>query len=224
MEVRPEEDARGVGEAGRGRGQAAAGGVEAGELGPVHRVGGVLGAGEVAHDEAEVEEAEAGGRGGEGVELGGVEAHARHARVELDRGRQALLAAAGVGDPGVDLAEGVEDRGDAAGGGFGLGAGGEAVEDVERGGGRNVRAERDRLVEVGDEEGAAAFVGEHGGDAGGAEAVGVGLDHAGGGGAAEAGAERAVVRPDRPEVDLEKRACVAGFNLVHVRLRSVANP
>ena len=63
----------------------------------VHRIVGLLGAGQVAHDQTQVERVEVGA--GEALELVFGEAQAAHAGVDLERGRQPLLA--GAGERGV---------------------------------------------------------------------------------------------------------------------------
>jgi hypothetical protein len=59
--------------------------LEAAELLPVHRVGLVLGAGKMAHDEAQLDPFEPPWALGERVELGPAQAEPRHAAVDLER-------------------------------------------------------------------------------------------------------------------------------------------
>jgi hypothetical protein len=114
-----------------------------------------------------------------------------------------------VGRPGVDLGEAVQDRRHPMPRALGLGSGREAVQHEDFGR-RQKRAERERLVEVRDEELSAPLGCECRRDDRRAEAIGVGLDDRGTSGDAETAAEHTVVGANGAKVDSEHRACVAG--------------
>jgi len=86
----------------------------------------------------------------------------------------------------------------------------EAVEDMDLGSGQN-RPQSDPFFDMGDKKDPAAGGGKRRGDALGAEAVGVGLDHCAQGGAAEAFAHAAIVGDDRVEIDGQDGAGQTGI-------------
>ena len=131
-----------------------------------------------------------------------IEAEAVHAGVDVQDGGvegEVGLRPAGNGVSRADYG------GDVVGevGGFGAGQG--AVEHGDHRAGQE-GAQGERLVEVGHEEVPAAGGEEGGGDAGGAEAVGVGFHHAGDGAGGVARDQAAPVGGDGGEVDFEDGA------------------
>ena len=81
----------------------------------------------------------------------GAEAQPVHAGVEMDHRVERPVEALGGGAPGVELAEMVEHRRQAVLDEVALGAGKQAVQHVDRVVGQDA-AQRDGLVDVGDEE------------------------------------------------------------------------
>ena len=138
--------------------------------------------GQVAHHEHRTNAVEGLRIGAQAVGIKRGQAHARHPRVELDRGRQHAVQLAGAGAPLRDLRGVVQYRGQAVLDEVRGGAGHAAVQDVDRAVQRHQGAQAYRFVEVGGEEHAAALARERGCDPVHAQAVGVGLHHAGAGG------------------------------------------
>jgi hypothetical protein len=91
----------------------------------------------------------------ERLELRLSEAQAAHAGIDLQRGRQALAAPSSEAGVAGELTGMVEDRDQPGGGDRVLGPGGQAVQDEDRGV-RQARAERPALLDLRDEELAAA--------------------------------------------------------------------
>ena len=104
-----EEDARRVGEACRGRRQTRALRLEELALRLVHGMRRVLGAGEVAHDEAKIEAVEPRRLIGEAVDFVRRQAKAAHAGVQVDDGGPRIVIEAAP-RPALDLAEIVQHR------------------------------------------------------------------------------------------------------------------
>ena len=178
-----EEQAARVGEAGRRRRQLGAQRLEALALQGVDRAVRRVGAGEVAHHQREVDCLQQRRLGGQLVDLVVRHAEPVDAGVDVDGGRQAPSARAAVGRPVAHLGDAAEHRAQVEAGIVRLGAGQQAVENID--GGARLHLARDAaFVERGDEEGLAAFVGERLGDRPEPEAVGVRLDDAGALGAA----------------------------------------
>ena len=71
---------------------------------------------------------------------------------------------------------------------------------------------------MGDEEGGAAFPGKHAADLGGAQAIGIGLDHAGAAHSAQPLLQQAIIGPHRIQIDGEDGAGQRG----RVALREAA--
>src|SRR5262249_25958291 len=98
------------------------------------------------------------------------------------------------------LGDAAEDRAQVEAGIMRLGAGQQAVENIDRGAGLHLAGDA-AFVQRGDEEGLAALVGERLGDRADAEAVGVGLDDAGALGAARGLVQTRPVGAQGGEVD-----------------------
>ena len=130
----------------------------------------------------------------------------------MDDGVERPLVALGGGTPGVELAEMIEHRRQAVLDEVGLGAGKQAVQHVDRMLGQNA-AQRDALVDMGDEELPAAFRCQARPDDGGAGAIGIGLEHGGTVDRAAGGppriAQAAPVGGDGAEIDREDGASPA---------------
>ena len=105
----------------------------------------------MTHDEPEPDAFESPRTFGERIDLGLAQAEPRHAAVDLERRGQRPVEAPAVGRPGVDLGKAVQDRRHPMHRAGGLGAGREPVQHEELGL-RQPRADRERLVEVSDEE------------------------------------------------------------------------
>jgi hypothetical protein len=196
-----EKDAWRVGEARRHRRQAPAPLLETQALRLVHRVLGLVGAGEVADEQGGCEAVKPFRLGRQRLGLDRRKPQPAHAGVHLHHRPQPGARGARLRRPTLDRFEVVEHRHQGVGGKRGLGAGEVAVEHIDARLGERA-PERHRLGEGGDEEVAAAGGGELGRHLRGAEAVGVGLDHRGRRHPlADRGDDRAPIAPDRREVD-----------------------
>ena len=118
------------------------------------------------------------GLGREPLHLGLGHAEAVHAGIDVEGGRQPAPARAAVGRPLAHLGEAGEHGAQVEAGVVRLGAGQQAVQDVD-GGTRLHLAGGAPLVDGGDEEGLAALVGKGAGDGREPQPVGVGLEDAG---------------------------------------------
>jgi hypothetical protein len=127
-------------------------------------------------------------------------AKARHAGIELQRGGQIATKSLGRLGPGVDLLERIE-HGDNAG--FCANAFAtrqQAIEHIESGIFCQMRAQDQRLAEMGHEEIAAAFIKESLCNLLGPEPIGIGLDHRAHGAAGNL-AQTGVIGADRTKID-----------------------
>ena len=192
--------------------------IEGRKLAGVQGIGGFLGRGEVAHHILHLYPREAPGIVGQRRHLGRLQAEPRHAGIDVDQRRQPARPdparrlpgrRSGIGRIGLDLAEIVERRDQAVFGQGGGGLGGGAAKGIDVGLGQD-GADFHALVDEGDEEVPAAGAPKRLRDLGGAEPIGVGLDHGAASGCGQAGLEIAVIGGDGAEIDAQHSAGVAG--------------
>ena len=178
MVVRPEEDARGVGEGGRRTRHGTHEGAEAGKLLAVDGIGGFLGGDEMAHDQGEPQAAQAAALVDQDLCILRAETQSVEARVEMDHRVERLVEALGRRPPGVELTQMVEDRNQPVGHEIALGARQEAVQHVD-GRLRQHAPQGDALVYLRHEEMTTAFRRQPGADQGRPGAIGIGLQDRG---------------------------------------------
>ncbi len=175
---------------------------ELGELLAVHRVACVVGAGEVADDEGEIEPVHEIAVAGQCGEVGFAHAQAIEPGIDVQRRGRRLGAIHRQPYPGVRLIEAGHDRTRPERGKLAGTAGQDAIEDVDGGAGCQ-RRRLSRLGERRDEEVAAARRVERRDDAGRAKAVGVGLDDGGAAGRGDALGQRPPVAANLPQIDAD---------------------
>ncbi|MDF9789323.1 hypothetical protein M2440_000024 [Methylorubrum extorquens] len=180
-------------------------GVEHHPLRGIRRIVRLVGAGEMAHHEAQVEAVEpARVEAGGGLVRG--EAEPGHAAVDLQDRRQASSEPGREGTPGGSLPVVVQDRREIVRMALRLGAGRKAVQNRDPGGRSEYLAQREALLGMGHEEGAAARPRQGGGDAFDPQTVGIRLDDGGARRPRSHGLQGAVVGGERREVDRQDGA------------------
>ena len=156
MVVGAEEDARRVGKRGRCARHGLHEGAEARELLAVDRVVRLLRHHQVAHQQSEPQPAQSAALVDQDLGLLRAEAQTVHAGVDVDHRVERPVEALRGGAPGIELAEMVEHRRQPVLDEVALGAGQQAVQDIDRVLGQH-GAKRNAFVDMGDEELPAAF-------------------------------------------------------------------
>lgn len=176
--VRAEEDAGGVRERGRCTRHGPHERSKARKLLAVDRVPRLLGGDEMADDQRQPKPAQAAALVDQDLRILCAEAQPVHAGVDMNDGVEWPLVTLGRRTPGIELAEMVEHRRQSVLDEIGFCPGEQAVQDVDRML-RQHAAQRNALVDMGDEELPAAFGGQAWPHNGSATAIGIGLEHAG---------------------------------------------
>ncbi|TWH28638.1 hypothetical protein L611_000400000740 [Aminobacter sp. J15] len=200
MVVGAEEDAAGIGEAELATGEFACGAMHFGKLARVLRMVGLIGAGEVAHDEADFKIA-ACQNFADASPLFRSDAEARHAGVELQNDGKLAAELDRRVAPALQLLQGIGDWSGVDTSAKPFIAWLEAIQHVEACVIRKCGAQLNRFDEFGDEEVAAAFFEKGGRHLAGAKAVGVCLDHAGGASRRHLTRDQRIVPAQRLKVD-----------------------
>ena len=212
MIIRPQEDARGVGQRRRRSRHCAHEGAEARELFAVDRVRGFFRRHQVAHDQSEAQATQPAAFVDQHLRVLCAKAKPVHAGVEVDDGVQGLVEALGGRPPGIQLGQVIEHGNEAVLHEIAFGAGKQAVQHVDRQLGQHA-AECYAFVDMRHEELPAAFGRQQGTDHGRPHAVGIGLQNGGAvdrpAGGATGIAQPAPIGGNRAQVDGKDRAGAA---------------
>ena len=163
-----------------------------------------FGASEVAHEIAELEPVEPRPVVDHRLELVRGETEPGHPGIHLEDRRERPAAGARKAAPAVHLGEAVEHGDEAVRQELRLRTHGWTMQHVKLGPLREMRAQRQRLVQMGHEEMDAAFCGQRRGHAGRPQPVGIRLDHGGAARFPEPALQEAIIGADGGEVDGEE--------------------
>jgi hypothetical protein len=181
-------------------------------LDAVHGMPGFVGARQVAHHQHGLEPVAPRGIRQQRIHIARRQSHARHAGIELQRGRQAAAMRAAGSAPVGNLGRVVQHRNQAGFDEFGGGAGRRAVQHIDRAGVGQHLAQAHAFFQVGGEEHAAALERQRRRNVRHAQAIRIGFEDRGAGGRAGSLTQEAVIGAHRRQVDRQHRAGAGGVH------------